>query len=246
MSYNQLLKNIVANTNYTQKEICELCKSKYGVTISREYFSRLLNNKCPPPSEDISRTIAKVCNADERLLVIEGYISNAPKEIKDFINQLKSIQLYEINRVLENEIDKDTFYKTIKELEKEPYSSFIINFLNMENNLIHIDKNNLSINTGEDIVFNLYYNQGIKVEDDSMYPLIQMNDNICLLIENNYNNGEIVALKKNNRDKILIRQLYNYGNSYIFTALNKKYEQITVKKTDITILGKVSKIIKNL
>ena len=84
-----MLRNVVANTNYTQEEICKRC-TELGIKISKSYINKLLNNKQQAPTEEISRIIANVCNCDERLLVIEGYLDKAPKEIREVFISLKN------------------------------------------------------------------------------------------------------------------------------------------------------------
>ena len=88
MPYHKLLNNIIASTNYTAQEIINKCAEK-GIKMNKAYMSKLRNNKVPPPSEDVSRVISKVCDVDERFLVLEGYIDKAPKEIKEAFVSIK-------------------------------------------------------------------------------------------------------------------------------------------------------------
>ena len=82
MPYTKLLNNIIADSNLSYKFIAEKC-TEMGTTIDPSYISKLLSGKCNVPSEKISRALANVCGYDERLLVLEGYLDIAPKEIKD-------------------------------------------------------------------------------------------------------------------------------------------------------------------
>ena len=246
MSYCKMLNKIIANTNLTQKEIRERCKRDYNINISSGYLSRLMNNKISSPSDEISRAIAKVCNADERLLVIEGYIDKAPKEIIEFFKKLNKLSIYEVSGVLENVINKNEVEMMKEEAEKETISNGIINILDMQDTLLKINNEKMSVDIGDNIIFNVNNLEGIVITDNAMKPLIDINDKVIVLVKKRYDNGDIVLIRKKGSDKILIRQIYNYGSEYIFTALNKEYKQFTIKNSDIEILGKVSKLIKNL
>lgn len=111
-----MLNEIVAKTSYSQEEIANKC-TELGVPISKSYMNKLLNNKLSAPKEEISRAIAKVCNADERLLVMEGYIDKAPKEVSEAFNSLRNIQMLFTLNTLQNHIDKN-FCRTAKIFEK--------------------------------------------------------------------------------------------------------------------------------
>lgn len=97
--------------------------------IDKAYLSKLLNDKVPAPSEEISRTIANICNKDERVLVLEGYIDKAPNEIREAFITIKFMTMLGALKTIENIVDKLTLEKIREELEKEPISEFIIQLI---------------------------------------------------------------------------------------------------------------------
>lgn len=244
MPYYKILNEIVSKTNYSQEEIANKC-TELGVPISKSYMNKLLNNKLSAPKEEISRAIAKVCNADERLLVMEGYIDKAPKEVSEAFNSLRNIQMLFTLNTLQNHIDKKTFVELQKFFEKEPLSKFIIDLIENGKNAVDIKQIGMEVKAeNENLIMNIGGELGIKVEDNSMYPLIKKNDEIKLLISDRYVNGDILLININ--DNTVIRQAVFLGNDIELIPLNKKYEKKTYKKEEVKILGKVQKIITEI
>lgn len=245
MPYYKMLNRIVANTNYTQEEIANKC-TELGTKITRTYINKLLNNKLPPPKEEISRTIAKVCNVDERLLVIEGYLDKSPKEIKDFIISLKlTTSLYSLN-FFENKIDYKSFNILKENLEKETLADFIIQVIN-NNNLEINNQNMFELKTEKENIFlNFSTPFTLKMTDNSMSPLIKENDEVILEIKNNYENCDILAFTQKDNNSIIISQIVFLGKEIQAIPLNKKYKPEFYDKNTISILGKVKKVITEI
>lgn len=237
MSYNTLLNNIFAASGFTQQELADKCN------VSRSYIGALLNNRTPVPSEEISRAIAKACNIDERELVLEGYLEKAPKEILDFFNFFKSLlTCFGIN-YFENYIDKKSLNILKEKFTNETLNSLIITSINDNNNMHLIDKNMFKIKTEDgNININISNPFTIKVQDNSMYPLIKENDEVTLEIKNNYDNSDIIAFRINNQEEILIRQIVFLGRDIEAIPLNTKYKRNFYNKNEITIIGKISKV----
>lgn len=241
MSYNKLLRKIFAESNFTQQELADKCN------VSRSYIGALLNNRTPVPSEEISRAIAKACNVDERQLVLEGYLEKAPKEILDFFNFFKNLSsCFGIN-YFENKIDTNSL-KILKErFAEETLNSFIITALEDNKNMEMPNKNMFELKTdNENVLINILSPFTVKVEDNSMYPLIKENDEVSLEMKNKYDNGDIVAFRINNEEKILVRQIVFLGKEIETITLNTKYKRDFYDKNKITIIGKVIKVTTNI
>ena len=103
--YSKLLTRIIAESGFTSKQIVEKC-NEMGNGIDTTRLSKLQNGKLPAPSPKVSRDIAKICNADERLLVIEGYLEKAPKEIIDIFMSIKFTTTMATLKVFTNKINK--------------------------------------------------------------------------------------------------------------------------------------------
>lgn len=246
MPYYKMLRKVIANTNYTQEEIAKRC-TELGEKISKSYLNKLLNNKQQAPTEEISRTIAKVCNCDERLLVIEGYLDKAPKEIRDaFISIKYTTMLYSIN-VFENNIDKDTLEELKTKLQEEELADFVVGLIDNGNNIINMKELGFEIEAENDkLVCKLINPITFKVEDDSMSPLIKKDDEITIEMKDRYINSDTVVVSIKGQEGILIRQAVFLGREIELTPLNKKYEVKTYNQNELTILGKVKKVITEI
>lgn len=247
MPYYKMLKEIINKTNYTQEEIAKQCE-ELGVTISKSYINKIINDKLPAPTEEVSRAIAKVCNCDERLLVIEGYLDKAPKEIKQaFLSLKNTMMLYSIN-MFENKIDKKTINEVKEKFEEEPLADFVLELIENGNNIINMKEQGFEIEAkNEKVVCNLSNPISFKVEDNAMYPLIKENDEVTIEIKDRYINGDIIAVNVPDHKGIRIRQAVFLGRSVELVPLNKEYEYKTYNdKKDIIILGKVKKIITEI
>lgn len=128
MPYSKLLKKIIVESGYTNRDIIEKC-NKRDRKIDKAYLSKLQNNKVPAPSEEISRTIANICGTDERLLVLEGYIDKAPKEIKEALENIKLIFSMAVLSMFENELNDEAIKQVENEINKEPLSDFILQII---------------------------------------------------------------------------------------------------------------------
>ena len=256
MPYGRLLKKVLSDSNYTSAEICKEFE-KRGKKIDKSYLSKLLNNKIAPPSEEISKTIAEICNVDERLLILEGYIDKAPKEVIEVLSALQNITkitslgIFEntFENTFENNIEKIAYEEIKKELNKEPLSQFLLSFTEIdEEAMINITENFGLEMIGND--YNLNYKidkpVGIPVKDNSMFPLIPQNSEVMLLFQTEYETGDILAIKVKKSDEFLIRYAYMDNDKIILTALNKEYEKLEYKLEDIIILGKAVKVISNI
>lgn len=242
MPYSKLLRKIVIESGYNSTEIIKKCEEK-GKKIDKAYFSKLLNNKVPAPSEDLSRIIANICNFDERKLVLEGYFDKAPKEITECINNIKRLLTLSSLKIFDNKLNNEELNLIQDIMEQEPLSEFIISILdcdvNKENNIIKLsNKNEIEISVTEPT--------GIKIYDNSMFPLITENSQITLKIEKEYKNGDIVLLKTKDIKIPIARYILYDKDNIIITSLNKEFETLTYKIKDVEILGKVNKVINSI
>lgn len=248
MPYSKLLTKVIEESGYTATQIVEKCREK-GKNIDKSYISKLQNNKIPPPSEEISRTIANICDIDERLLVIEGYIDKAPKEIKEAFISIKMASTVAALHYYKNKIDKQTLDEIENEMNKEPISDFIISLLDNKN--ININDNgteNLKLykeNNGE-ISLMLTEPIALRVTDNAMFPIVPENAKINLLLQDEYKNGDLLAIKIKDKEETFVRYVLFNDNEIILNTLNTGYEQIILKKEDIIIMGKVHQVITNI
>ena len=242
MSYSKLLKKLAVESGYTSTEIIEKCKEN-GVNIDKSYYSKILNGKLPAPSEDYSRIFAKVLGVDERLLVLEGYLDKAPKEVVECLNKIKELATGLSLKVYKNEFDNTDLENIVNELST---SKFIIELLNVDINTKMTDFIKLSNKNEDDIDVTLSEVVSLPVTDNSMFPLIPEKSKITLKIEQNYQNGDVLAIKTKDFDKAIVRYVLFDNENVILTSLNKEYETLTYNLKDIEILGKVNQVITNI
>lgn len=247
MAYYKLLQRIIAKNNYTQNEIAKRC-TELGTKVSRGYIGSLQSGKSNAPTEEVSRAIAKACNCDERLLVLEGYLDKAPKEIKQaFLSLKNTMMLYSIH-MFENKIDKKTINEVKEKFEEEPLADFVLELIENGNNEIISKEIGIEIEAkNKNLICNLTKPISLKVEDNAMFPLIKENDEVTIEIKDRYINGDIIAVNVPDHKGVIIRQAVFLGRGVELVPLNKEYEHKTYNdKKDIIILGKVKKIITEI
>lgn len=242
--YSMLLNTIIAESGLTAKEIVEKC-NELGNGIETTRLSKLQNAKLPAPSEKVSRDIAKVCNVDDRKLVIEGYLEKAPKEIIEAFKILKINSEITALRIFENNVNPEQLELIKKELEKQPLSDCVIQILDSKDNTISLSTELFDVKE-KDFTFRIEEPIALPIMDNSMFPLIPQNSKISLKLQEKYENGDILALKIKKQENVIARYVLFNGNNMILTSLNKDFETLTYNTKDVTILGKVSKVTNDI
>lgn len=151
--------------------------------------------------------------------------------------------LFEICRILNIDNIDITDIPTSKENKEKFEKRFIKDYINSTRK----DKDLTSkvekmVNTYKNASFepiNASSELKIKLIDDSMAPLYLKNDKVSIIKQDNYENGDDIALAiKNN--VITIRKLYKYPKGLILQAINPKFPTINVNiVSNDMILGKV-------
>lgn len=231
--------------NLTGTEIIERCK-EYGVEISESYFSRIKNNKKNPPSEDVSRAIAKACGVDERLLVIEGYIDKSPREIQKAFTYIDFMSKAATSKMLKL-IKKGDIKKLEEYLENLPVSDTIIDILDGKEKYIDFLENNYTferIGNGFGLSMLLKEPFGFDVEDNSMFPIIQKGDKVGIELINHYISTDILLVQYKKHK--YIRYIQKINNTIKLVPICKTYKEIICNKEDVLILGRINNIIRKI
>lgn len=249
--YSILLAKIIAESGLTAKEVVEKCNEMdNGIDVTR--LSKLQSGKLPAPSEKVSRDIAKVCNVDDRELVIEGYIEKAPKEIIDAFFSIKYMTSMAALQAFGIPLNKKNIKEIKEELEKEPLAEYIVSLIDNKEADITIDDNDIKFEANENngkTNLNVILNNpsALKVKDNSMYPTIPENSRITLKIQEKYKDGDILAIKLKDKEDFIVRYVLFKENSIVLTSLNPKdFETLEYKTKDIIILGKVISVTTNI
>ncbi|HYE09865.1 MAG TPA: XRE family transcriptional regulator [Patescibacteria group bacterium] len=250
MSYKDTLFNAIEKSKLSLNEIAKRCK-EYGVSITYSYISQLRSGKIPAPSNDVSKALAKVCDIDENILIIEAYLDKAPEIIQEFIKKVRYLENANFKNILNGDAPSDPddiewqidIFKSY--LDKQPLSEYIIEYIKRDDKDI-INKelkefDNLSDND-PDPDFISY----ISINDDAMEPIIQKDSMILLSDERNYVSGDILAYNIKASDEILIRKYLLNDDKITFIPINNKHEIKTYNVDDVFIIGKVKSIIEDI
>lgn len=93
MNYTEMLNKLITESGLNQKEICDNCK-KLGENVTTTYLSALKNTNGKTASENISRTIAKACNAKySEILVVQACLDKAPNYIIEFFEEIRDVYI---------------------------------------------------------------------------------------------------------------------------------------------------------
>lgn len=243
MPYSQLLKDTIKKNKFTNKDIIEQL-NKQNISIDKSYLSKLINGKIPPPREEISIAIAKMCGIDERLLVIEGYFDKAPKEIKELLEDIRFYSSIPMLSIVENNANENIINLYKENLSKKPISEFLLGLLdNNKKNTLKFDNNNILINSDlTSINLQMPNDINFSIDNSDMSPIIPKDSKITLEICEKYKNGDIVAIKYN--DNIYARYYFINNSEVLFTAIDKNSEVIDSNNAEI--LGKVKKVISEI
>jgi len=144
MGYYEVLKNMIDGSGLSHKEIAEICKIN-GHKVDPSYISKLVNRKLAPASELMNTNLAKACNHNPELLIIEAYIYKAPDIIKRLLSNIQ--QKYDYTSISSSENERSL-------------SHFIVDFnseiLSIENTITGLQiKNEMMkplINNGDQII----------------------------------------------------------------------------------------------
>lgn len=247
MPYCEMLLKILQEKKLTDREVINRCK-RNGVDISEAYFSRIKNNKKNPPSEKISRAIAKACEVDERLLVIEGYIDKSPKEIREAFTSLdfmaKSLGAKYMDLIQNGDIKK-----LKNRIENLPVSDTVIQLLNDKENYIHFLENNYmyeSLGNGLALSMTIKEPIGFDIDDDAMLPILQKGDKVRIELTANFCSSDILLVKIKNQKKPIARYIYKVNDTVRLVPICKTYKEIICKRDEITILGRVNHVIRKI
>lgn len=245
MQYARTLNKIIAEKGYKDADIIRLCK-EIGVTIDKGSFSRYANG-ISIPSEEKSRAIAKVCNVNERLLIIAGYLDKAPKEILDTFETIRIMQETGAMKFLKIQ-DKIKLQDAEEIIKEDTLSDTIIDILDSKEKFIDfLNKGFIykKINSSFNYSVALIEPQGIEIKDDAMSPIIQKGDKVTIdTKQNTYTSSDIVLVEY--KDKIYARYMYKVNDTLILATINKAYKEMYDSKDKIKVLGKVNNVIRKI
>lgn len=260
MSYNERLNKLINESGLKIITIAQRCQ-QLGVDLKPSYISVLKNSPDKVASDKISKAIAIACNAsDKDILIIENYIDNAPEALLNTFEIIKDIIISTAEMYMSNDFS-DIERKAIKDnMTNMPIVDFIsmLNRNEFKTKYKKINSSNSTQIITEDneikVISTLAEPQGFIVSDNTMQPTLLKGDKVNLEITeiSKLNNNDIVCFtEKKNPKKLIYRMCYFMDNKRTVVNMiplsnigNAKAINYNMEK--ITILGKVTRIIRNI
>lgn len=251
MSYSNFLAKTIKESEYSLRKIATLCEKKYNVKITASYLSKLQTGGQTPASAKVNEAIAKVCRINPDDLLFEAELERAPEMVKQLVNDLitflKSFLISNVNNFPVNDEDiKSNMQEELNKLLNMSNREFVKSIFPEDSNFNPFDFSQLAngmplttdtTNKNIDDLF-MKFSVGIKILDDSMFPLIKQGAKIELIKLDEYQTGDIVGVQLNNEQNI-IRTYVDAGKDIILIPENKDFKPITINRKDINIIGKV-------
>ena len=242
MPYAKLLDQLIHDSGKTGKEISEQCQSQ-GVEITPSYISMLRNEKNGRiPSPEISAALAEALGVDENLLVLEGYMDNAPQPLRDAILNLYHIMSVVFIKQLGIPTTPEQEEKILEQMRQMPIAKMILEMAK-EKDLSQLNQDSITGSVEEDgrqINVTIQGMPEFTVQDDSLSPKIQKGVKVKVSTQSRYNTGDIVAFSSKGKEKGLqYRQLQAVGDTILLMSFNKDYPAIQYNQEEMIIFGKV-------
>lgn len=236
--YAELLREYIKESGLTLLEIAEALK-EFNFNISKGYISQLQNGKTDRPATDeLTRALCKVLNADVEKLLTASLIEKAPSEIKDKIVRfyaLKELQNQYNATMMVNESKAAYNYH---EIQKLPILTSITADANNQSSgeFVYVD---IPKRANQDLF-------ALRVEGDSM-------------IGDLINNGDVViceSVKEVLQDAIAVvsikggvaglMRINKQSDLCILIPSNPKYQPSVIPTSETHVLGKVIEVRRKL
>jgi len=244
MDYAVMLDEIIKKSGLSLRQITKRC-TELNYEITPSYISQLKNGKLPPPSEEISRTLAQVCGENNPMkLVFQGYMEKAPDIIKNYILMASAA-----NKYLLNKLSKET--ANLPEAISEYIDNLdILSALELSANYIGSLQDS-NINTFVENIHALsgtvQHNENSEgsyffLRDPSMEPLVPMNSHVKITPTKRefLKNRDVVAFYPKGNKVPVIRRYYEQNNNIILVPENKEHEIYFYDNVnDFNYIGKV-------
>lgn len=246
MSYSNTLSNMIDQSGLTLREIADLATNN-GIKIDPSYISKLQKGRQSPPSEKVSKILAKILNNNPDELVLEGYIEKAPSLIKDYIN-ITTSNFKNIFKFLIQQNTPEEFHDLyLSKIEEMSLLEFITEINSGAINPLEIQEGGLILGNDEEeqLQNRMIVNLSHDMKDDSMNPLIPKGSRVNYKEESNYINGDILLVKLNNNN-VIIRKSVFADSKIILIPENNKYETLVLAEDECKIVGKIHTITINV
>ncbi len=245
MRYATMLDDMIKSSELSLRQISKRC-SELEISITPSYVSQLRNGKLPPPSEEISLALAKVCGArNQTHLVFQGYMEKAPAIVREYMlasSALNKIMLESLCKASGNV--SDDFKKFIEELD-------VLAALEMSSKFVSADDPSKAHALVKEIA--LATNKAVKfdenseminffVPDTSMAPLIPVHSYVYILPTRKdlLKDRDIIAFYPPNSKSITLRKQFTVSGKIVLIPEDKSHSLYFYNDVaDINYIGKV-------
>lgn len=226
MSYAKLLTKYINNSKTSLRKVAQICRDE-GFPIDHSYISKLKNAKMPPPSAKTSRALANALNGNPEELVIQGYIENAPNEVKRILATYANLTNLNI--------------ETLRSTQETTCAPLIDN-IKADMPLISEQNTIGQVHIPADLLGKVDF--AFSIQDSSMIGAgISKNDVVLCKKNRSPQFGQIVVALVNNNETTLKFYIKDKGRN-VLRAANPDYDDIELKTED-HIQGHVVKILKD-
>mgnify|MGYP002277755297 CR=1 FL=1 len=228
---------MIKKSGLSLRAVAERC-SAMQVSVSASYLSQLQTGKLLPPSEEVNRVIAHVCEGNANDLILLGYLDRAPDIVKEYFFTMSNLNK-DMYKALNEKYQFKKDPKVIEQMDEiqRLFSSISVFEKFKRAASLKTDLDYYEIANGETF---LKYGEASSIEfdfmeDDSMEPLIPQN--ALLKFENNQQvqNGDIIRATYG-EGNALVRKYQKNNDIILLIPENRKYHVTTLneKKTIIT------------
>lgn len=247
MNYAKMLNEIIKNSELSLRQISKRCED-LNLKITPSYISQLKNGKLPPPSEEVSLILAKICGASDKQahLVFQGYMEKAPSMIKEYM--LASSTL---NKVMLESLCKATNKDFTRDMEEYIKGLDVLAALELSSEYINTDDPSKRIGLVREICLSCGDAADADAEgeminlflaDTSMSPFIPVHAYIYIMPTkvDLLKDRDIIAFYPDNRRVPTLRRIYFIKDRILLIPDEKSHDTYFFNEMDeIHYIGKV-------
>ena len=246
MTYAEMLSKMIEESELSLRQITNRCAG-LNLNITPSYISQLKNGKLPPPSEEVSLTLAKACGSKQQAqLVFQGYMEKAPELVREYMAASSNINkaLLESLAKLSGESNADQAGEFLKQLDVLAAMDISSRFLAPENagNLRTL-VNDIKEQCGAPAEADTRGDQThLFVSDAALSPTIPFHSYVTIMPTkvDLLKNRDIIAIYPDNRRTPVLRRLFFIRDKILLLPDDKDFETFIFDSFDeFRYVGKV-------
>ncbi|MHA7963582.1 helix-turn-helix domain-containing protein [Paenibacillus sp. CAU 1782] len=235
--YSELLKEYIKDSGLTLLEIAEALK-EHNFNISKGYISQLQNGKTERPATDeLTRALCKVLNADAEKLLTASLIEKAPAEIKEKMVRfyaLKELQ-NQYNATLKVSEANSTYIH--HDLQKLPILNSITSIENEQTDeFVYVDMPKKTTR-------NLF---ALRVKGDSMIGDLINDGDIVICESVKEVLPDAIAVVSIKSDAASLMRINKQNDLSILIPSNPKYQPAVMPSSETKVWGRVIEVRRKL